>query len=181
MGRAGLLAARILRSRYGVAVLLVAAVAATVGIARLLGPAAGPAGLRSDSGAVTAATVDPTAGDDGEASAPGTPDPTTSPGAAGPQQVAEAFVAAWLDHRDVDSATWFARLRPYLTPSLTGRLRGVDPASVPADRVTGPARLVPRAESFVEVTVPIDAGVLRLHLVATGGRWLVDAVDWERT
>lgn len=181
MGRAGLLAARILRTRYGVALLLAAAVVATVGTARLLGPAAGQPGLRFYPNVGTAATVDPTAGDDGEASAPGTPEPTTSPGAAGPQQVTEAFVAAWLDHRDVDSATWFARLRPYLTPSLAGRLRGVDPASVPADRVTGPARLVPRAESFVEVTVPIDAGVLRLHLVATDGRWLVDAVDWERT
>ncbi|MFS8478297.1 MAG: hypothetical protein FWJ93_04885 [Micromonosporaceae bacterium] len=173
------LVARLLRTRYVVALLLAVAVFATVGIARLIGPSAGPGGLRG-SGVETAATVNPTTGDDGEASVPGTPSPATSPGAAGPEQVGEAFVAAWLDHRGVDPATWFSRLRPYLTPSLARRMTESDPASVPADRVTGAAQLVARSESFVEVTVPIDAGLLRLRLVATDGRWLVDVVDWER-
>ena len=36
------------------------------------------------------------------------------------------------------------------------------------------------ADTFVEAVIPIDAGVLRLRLVALQGRWLVDGIDWER-
>lgn len=165
-------------TRRRIALLLAAGVLGVVGTARLLGPDdhAADRGLGSDS----AVPVSPDAGDDGEAGTPAPPALVTSPGAPPPEQVADAFVSAWIDHRDIDPATWFARLRPYLTPSLAEQLAGADPASVPADRVTGATRLVPRAASLAEVTVPIDAGLLRLRLVATDGRWLVDSVDWER-
>lgn len=176
---ARLVAPRVLRSRYGFALLLAAVVAGVVGVGQLADPAGRTTGgLRPD--AQAAVTVAPHAGDDGEAAAPTTPEPATSPGAMPPEQVAELFATAWIDHRQVDSPTWLARLRPYATERLAGKLAGVDPAGVPADRLTGPAKLAARAESYVEVTVPVDAGVLRLHVVGTDGRWLVDSVDWER-
>lgn len=173
-----LIASRVLRTRYGFALLLAVVVFGIVGVAQLAGPSGqAGGGLSPDTG--TGATVNPTAGDDGEAAVPPTAEPLTSPGAATPERVAELFAAAWIDHRGVDAGAWLARLRPYVTPSVADRLTGVDPASVPADRVTGAARLAARAESYVEVTVPVDSGLLRLHLVGTGGRWLVDFVDWE--
>lgn len=169
---------RLLRSRYGVALLLAAVVFGVVGVAQLVNPDGRGGGLPPD--LHTAVTADPHAGDDGEVAAPPTPEPKTSPGAATPERGAELFAAAWIDHRDVDSAAWLARLRPYATPKLADKLTGVDPGRVPAERVTGVARLAVRAESYVEVTVPVDSGLLRLHLVGTDGRWLVDFVDWER-
>ena len=65
--------------------------------------------------------------------------------------------------------------------SAVAAMLGVDdPADVPADRATGPVRVENRGAAFVEATVPVGSGTLRLRLVATNGRWLVDGVDWER-
>ena len=69
--------------------------------------------------------------------------------------------------------------RPLSTPELTEKLAGADPPGVPAEKVTGTPPSVPDAV-FAEVLVPLDSGQLRLELVAPDGRWLVDAVDWER-
>lgn len=179
----GLIASRVLGTRYGIALLLAAVVFGVIGLGQLVGPTDSTGGgLRPDgAGAGTGSVaVSPSAGDDGERAPPPTPQPVTSPGAATPEQVAELFTAAWLDHRGVDPAGWLARLRPYATPALTEKLIGVDPAGVPAERVTGPVRLAARSESYGEVTVPVDSGLLRLLLVGTDGRWLVDTVDWER-
>jgi hypothetical protein len=46
--------------------------------------------------------------------------------------------------------------------------------------MTGPAVVQNRAAQFVEVTLPVDSGTVRLRLLSTNGRWLVDGVDWER-
>jgi hypothetical protein len=184
-GAVGLIASRVLGTRYGIALLLAAVVFGVVGIGQLVGPA-GPAGggLRpdttADAGAGSGVAVNPSAGDDGERSAPPTPQPVTSPGATAPERVAELFAAAWIDHRGVDAAGWLTRLRPYATPALADKLSGADPAGVPAERITGSARLAARGESYVEVAVPVDSGLLHLHLVGTDGRWSVDTVDWER-
>lgn len=182
----GLIASRVLGTRYGIALLLAAVVFGVVGLGQLVGPTDSTgAGLRPDGAEAGAGSVavSPSAGrgvDDGEQAPPPTPQPVTSPGAATPEQVAELFAAAWLDHHGADPAGWLAGLRPYATPALAQKLTGVDPAGVPAERVTGPVRLAARSESYVEVTVPVDSGLLRLHLVGAGGRWLVDTVDWER-
>ncbi len=175
----GLLASRVLRSRYGIALLLAIVILAIVGAAKLF---AGPA--RPDGGLPVgnaSGIPQPTAADDGESVPLPTPTLVTSPGAAAPDQVATAFATAWVNHRGVAADRWLAGLRPYATAALAAKLAGADPATVPADRVTGPAKLIPRAESFVDAAVPVDSGTLRLRLVATGGRWFVDGVDWERT
>lgn len=171
---------RVLRSRLGIAIALAVVVLGIVGAARLLaGPSdAGSGPLSASTRPIT--TVDPTTGDDGAIATEPPPSPTTSPGAAAPEAVARAFAAAWLAHRGISAERWQAALRPLSTDALTGKLSGVDPAAVPAERLTGEPILIPRAEGFVEVTLPVDSGKLRLELIARAGQWLVDAVDWER-
>jgi hypothetical protein len=171
---------RILKSRYGLALLLAGLVFLIVSGARLLGggePAGGALGSRGEGGLPSATAT--AAADDGLTSpAPPAP-PMTSPGTAKPLAVARAFAEAWV-HHDVSTNAWYAALLPHTTRELAAKLDGVDPARVPADRVTGEPTLVPRGSAFVEVTIPVDSGLLRLRLVAPEGRWLVDGVDWER-
>jgi hypothetical protein len=99
----------------------------------------------------------------------------------GPQAitVATKFAQQWIKH-DRSATDWLDSIRPYSTGALVAELDGVDPAGVPAERITGAARMEALADSFVEVVIPIDAGLLRLRLIASQGRWLVDGIDWER-
>ncbi|MEV0152605.1 hypothetical protein AB0H57_02535 [Micromonospora sp. NPDC050686] len=170
---------RALRSRIGVALALAVVVFGIIGAARLVsGPTDSPAGVTGGP-RHPISTVDPEAGDDGATAVAEPPPPRTSPGALTPERTAERFATAWLGGgRDADE--WQAAMRPLSTPALTEKLRGADPAGVPAERVTGAPTLLPRTETTVEVTVPLDLGRLRLTLVGPDGRWLVDEVDWER-
>ncbi len=137
-------------------------------------------------GANTGAAASPTAtasteADDG-LSAPGpTPSPSTSPGAPPPQTVATDFTRAWLAHNGVTSDAWLAGLSRYATASLRQRLKGVDPAGVPANAMNGDVSIVDHSTSYVDAVIPLDSGTLDLRLIATEGRWLVDGVDWQRT
>ncbi|HYN92778.1 MAG TPA: hypothetical protein VES42_02885 [Pilimelia sp.] len=171
---------RVVGSRYGVAAVLAVLVLGILGSANLLaGPDREPAGV-AGAPERPLVTADPTAGDDGVVASRPAPAPVTSPGTAKPLSVARAFALAWLDHRDVPADTWHAGMLPHSTEALSRKLAGVDPAGVPADRITGAPTLIPLAESVADVNVPIDAGTLRLRLVAPEGRWLVDGVDWVR-
>lgn len=177
----GFLTTRLLRSRLGVALGIAVVVLGIVGAARLV---AGPAG--SDAPGVVSqprqpvTTVDPGAGNDAAVSGEPTPTPRTRPGAAVPETVARRFATAWLRHQGVSAKQWHDALVPHATRELAGKLTGVDPAGVPADRLTGDPVVIPRTDELVEVTLPVDTGRLRLRLVGTDGRWLVDGVDWER-
>jgi hypothetical protein len=177
---------RVFRSRYGLALLLTVVVVSIVGSAQLLDapadqeeavvvppPAPPAAGSPSP-------TVDPSAGDDGVVSSKAPPEPVTKPGTAKPIDVARAFAQAWLHHRDVTADEWRAALLPHSTAELSEKLADTDPAGVPADRITGELALIPHGKTFVEVTVPVDGGQLRLRLISPEGRWLVDGVDWVR-
>jgi hypothetical protein len=171
---------RVLRSRLGIALGIAVLVLGVIGAARLVaGPLDPTAGL-SNRPSRPITTVDPTSGDDGVISTVAPPSPVTRPGTPKPEQVVDRFVKAWLGGQGTTSEEWLATIRPLATPLLIEKLDGADPASVPAERTTGPATLRPRTESFVEAVVPLDTGRLRLELVAPDGRWLVDVVDWER-
>lgn len=174
---------RLLRSRAGVAIVLFAIVLLIVGVARGFSGNAtdrGPAVTSGAESTVAGPSVDPSYNYDGPVSSLTPPTLSTSPGGALPDAVGYAFAAAWVDHQNVTAATWYGRLLPHATESLAEKLRGVDPVSVPADRLTGEPVVVPYAESVADVTVTVDSGTLRLTLVAPDGRWLVDSVDWER-
>ncbi|MFF5174085.1 hypothetical protein ACFY3U_15765 [Micromonospora sp. NPDC000089] len=174
------LVTRVLRSRIGIALGIAVLVLSVIGGARLVaGPTESTGGL-SNRPAEPITTVDPEAGDDGVLATPSQQAPRTRPGEPTPEQAASRFTTAWLGGPAETAARWQEKLRPLSTPGLTEKLAGVDPAGVPAEKVTGAPTLLPRTESFAEVFVPLESGRLRLELVAPDGRWLVDAVDWER-
>lgn len=182
-----LLGTSVLRSRVGIAVVLAIVVLAIVGLARAF---AGPedrssGGLRPVETSTAPAAAGSPEGDDGivepapVSSTALDPGPSLSPGARQPAKVAGEFAEAWLDH-SAKADDWHAALVPNATPSLATKLKGVDPAIVPADRLTGPAKVVPQGSGLAEVSYPVDSGTLVLRMVVEEGKWLVDGVDWER-
>jgi hypothetical protein len=171
---------RLLGTRYGMALVLAVLVLAVVGVVR------GVAGSsRETLGAAVepsrSSSIDPTAGDDSVLIPESPSPPVTSPGAAEPGTVATTFLKAWLTHTAVTPDQWRAGFAKYATPALRDKLKGTDPAGVPAERMTGSVVLQNRGAAYVEAAIPVDSGTVRLRLLATNGRWLVDGVDWERT
>ncbi|GAA4679876.1 hypothetical protein [Phytohabitans rumicis] len=170
----------ILRSRVGVALVLSIVVFGIVGAAKLFSSSTDAVPGTRGAPDQPIITASPTAADDGLATPESAPVPVISPGTAAPATVAEAFGMAWVDHRDTTADRWYAGLLPHCTETLAGKLADVDPAAVPADRLTGKPVLIPYAENIVDATIRVDSGLLRLRLTAVAGRWLVDGVDWER-
>ena len=169
-------ALRRLGLRYGISLGLVVVVIVVIVVARARSHSTGSLVTgRADGGLVPSTSPIP---DDGVASVPAPQPPSTSPGSATPQAVATTFATDWLRHAGVTAARWRAALAALSTDRLDGELADADPQTVPADRITGPVTLTDHAASFVVANVPTDAGTLTLSLLATGGRWQVDAIDW---
>ncbi|MEV4411613.1 hypothetical protein [Catellatospora sp. NPDC049609] len=161
-----------------VALGLAALVAIIVGLGKLLGGPAEPVDFSAQPPPAPS-QVDPTHGDDGVVEHDPSPSPVTPTNGAQAMSVANKFAQQWIKH-DRSAGAWLDALRPHSTETLVAELDGVDPAGVPADRITGDARMEAFAATYVEVVVPIDAGLLRLRMVTEHGRWLVDGIDWER-
>lgn len=70
----------------------------------------------------------------------------------------------------VGDQQWANDLARWLTPQATADYSAVDPANIPASRVTGPATLaVDAANGYgVTATVPTNAGTYTLQLLRTG-------------
>ncbi|MFJ4264348.1 hypothetical protein ACIPYU_18055 [Paenarthrobacter nicotinovorans] len=70
----------------------------------------------------------------------------------------------------VGDQQWANDLARWLTPQATADYSAVDPANIPASRVTGPATLaVDEANGYgVTATVPTNAGIYTLQLLRTG-------------
>lgn len=173
---------RLLSTRYGVALMLCVLLVLVVGAFRGV---AGPTDPEPAAPLIAASdepSVDPEAGDDGEVedAVEPAPSPSLSASAADPSAVAMDFAQAWLHHAGVTPDRWLADLSPHATPALVAKLKGADPAGVPADRVTGAVQINTRDPSLVEASIPVDSGTLRLRLLVDKGRWRVDGVDWER-
>ncbi|GII22569.1 hypothetical protein [Planosporangium mesophilum] len=93
---------------------------------------------------------------------------------------AQAFARAWA-RPDLPAGAWLAGVRPYTHPSYFQLLDTVNPANVPARRITGPLVVVSSNTDVVVVEVPTDAGTLRLTCVTVSGQWLVNGVGFTRT
>lgn len=169
---------RIFRSRVGIAIVIVAIVAAVVGIGRIFADGNDSTPVLGTASAAPALSVNPSDDDSVIDSGP-PPGPSTSPGRAQPEEVAYAFASAWCNHQKVTPKTWRDRLLPNATKNLADELNGVDPAGVPADHVIGRPALVPVSETVVNAVVTMDSGKLNLRLVAPDGHWLVDGIDWD--
>jgi hypothetical protein len=170
---------RLLGTRYGIALLLTIVVIAVVAVMRSV---SGPVdeSVPGPPIAVSPSTTGPSLGDDSVATEESPPVPFTTPGAPQPETVALDFARAWVNHTGVSADQWRQALSRHATPQLMDRFRETDPAGVPADRIAGAVKLNARDNALIEATIPLDAGTLRLRLIGSGGRWLVDGVDWER-
>ncbi|MEV1293936.1 hypothetical protein [Pseudonocardia sp. NPDC049635] len=130
--------------------------------------------------------------DDGSSGVSATPTPTMlppvaelTPEALPPEQaspqaleVARVWASAWVNHPEGTTAEqWLAGLRPYTTDEFLGVLAGVDPANIPASRVTGAATPVRAAPRSVEVEVPTDTLRLTILVVDTDAGWKVSRYD----
>lgn len=93
-------------------------------------------------------------------------------------EAARVWASAWVNHPDgMTAQQWIAGLRPYTTDEFLGVLAGVDPANVPASRVTGPAVPTRVSPKSVEVTVPTDGVRLTVLVVETEVGWRVSRYD----
>jgi hypothetical protein len=98
------------------------------------------------------------------------PDPALS--------VAARWAAAWVDHPPgVSAQQWVDGLRPFTTDEYLGVLVGVDPANIPASRVTGEPRATKVAARSVQVEVPTNALTLDVLVVLTDDGWRVAGYD----
>lgn len=164
------------RPRTAIAIGLLLMVALVVAFGKLIGGPAQPSGFPNSHTSLS--TVDPSTGNDSVADLG--PTPTLADNrAAEVTAAATAFTKQWLDHNRSAKA-WRDSLLPLSTKTLATELAGVDPATVPANRITGGISLDVRSDATVEAVVPIDAGRLRLGMVVQQGKWLVDTIDWER-
>jgi hypothetical protein len=172
-------------------VLVVAAVVLTIGIVvpQLTGrdDRSGGAAPTTDS---TGATPDDTGtSDEGGAPAPGTGSatedlptrlesppqkPTSAPPADAALKVAESWGKAWVRHpKGTTNEKWLDGLRPYTTEEYLVEMSTVDPANIPATKVTGPP--VPRQSytSSVTANLPTNGGTLAITVIDTPQGWRV--------
>ncbi|MQA12215.1 MAG: hypothetical protein GEU98_27510 [Pseudonocardiaceae bacterium] len=101
---------------------------------------------------------------------------TPRPAPANPEalNVAKSWASAWVKHpRGTTNAQWLNGLRPYTTQEYLPVMSSIDPANIPATRVTGEPKAVNSYTSSVRVDVPTDGPVLRITVADTGQGWRV--------
>lgn len=109
-------------------------------------------------------------------SAPPSP-PTTAPDPAA-LDVATRWTTAWANHPDgVSTYQWLQGMRPYTTEEYMTIMESIDPANVPATKVTGPATVLSSVAGSIDVRVPTDGGPLAITLIKTGDGWRVTHYD----
>lgn len=179
-----------LRSPARLAVTVVVVVAVVVGVSAGLGAlgggpretggetgpvAGGPTATRTSTG--RSATPAPTALPPVADLTPMTLPPSAAPAAA--VEVAARWSAAWLRPAEgVTGPQWMEGLRPFTTDEFLGQFATVDPANIPATRLTGEPQPVRVAANSVQVDVPTDALTLRVLVVLTEDRvWRVSGFD----
>lgn len=118
--------------------------------------------------------------------APASPAPPVIPmdGPADPAAlaVAEQFVTRWAHHPpEMSSQAWADQLRPLMMPETATQLSTVDPARIPATRVTGPAQGVMATRTVVQADVPTDGPVVRVVVLLREGTWTVRSYDARST
>jgi hypothetical protein len=118
----------------------------------------------------------------GGSSTPAEPAAVTSNGHAaavsGPRRNAAllsalTYVRLWA-RPTLGRTAWHAGVQPMVTPAYAQMLAGTDPAQVPARAATGSPRLVMADTAVVVADVPTDAGLIRVTVASTSGRWLID-------
>jgi hypothetical protein len=107
---------------------------------------------------------------------PATLPPSQAPPAA--LTAATKWTQAWARHpAGTTPEGWVNGLRPFTTDEYLGVLSTVDPANVPATKVTGNPRAVLVSPRSVRVEVPTDALTVLVLVVNTGTEWRVAGYD----
>lgn len=100
--------------------------------------------------------------------------PTSAPPDPEAIAVAEKWARAWVDHpKGISTKEWLKGLKPYTTEEYLGVMESVDPANVPADKVTGEPEVFVSYTSSVDVDVPTDGPTIRITVVSTDSGWRV--------
>jgi len=177
--------------RVWLAGVLAVIVVVTVVIARIAG------GSESDGGANAGDSPPGSAAEQVNGTESGSPDPSTTPETDGPagaeatadstvaasaaMTVALAFAKAWATRPAAGAEDqWWTGVSRYTDQTLAEQLRQIDPATLEATKVTGPARSAQGGVSSAEVQVPTDAGELLVICVFVGQRWQVADYELER-
>ncbi|MGA4860964.1 hypothetical protein ACPCAB_30575 [Streptomyces koyangensis] len=164
---------------------LAAVAAATVAAAVALGMCS--ADPNPHAGADAKPTPAPTAPSSTPSTAPAPAPAPADVDTADPAAVAAAFVGAWAAGRSLSDPTdpdewagWYATAGQYCADRCAATLASVDPARVPATRVTGDARVTYDRADRHEVAVPTDTGEVSVRLVRDGATdpWRVES--WEQ-
>jgi hypothetical protein len=175
-------------ARLGLCVALVLAgvIGAVAGLGALRGATAVGSAVDASGSSVSATPRSPSANRPVPASPSVLPPvpvltPSSLPISAAPSQalsVAARWTAAWVNHPPgVTPQKWVDGLRPYTTDEYLGVLTGVDPANIPASRVTGEPRALRVAARSVQVEVPTNTLTLNVLVVATEDGWRVAGYD----
>ncbi|MBF5083765.1 hypothetical protein [Quadrisphaera sp. INWT6] len=109
---------------------------------------------------------------------PGTAATWDQPSADAAAQAATTAMALFVSHPD-DAQVWWAQLQPLLSTTAARDYVGVDPANVPARRVTGPSLVEQDASAYLAAAVvPTDHGAYTVLLSRQGGDqpWLVESL-----
>jgi hypothetical protein len=167
-------------------VVAVAALIIAIGIAvpQLLGPRGNgpaPAGIRGGS----STSAEPTPGRGSSSSAPmptRLTAPLAQPTSAAPNpdalNVSKLWAQAWANHpAGITNAQWLEGLRPYTLEEFLPRMSTVDPANIPATRVTGDPVATTSYTSSVQVEIPTDGPKLSITVTATATGWRVSDYD----
>lgn len=93
-------------------------------------------------------------------------------------RVAKQWAAAWVDHPPgITSDQWLAKLKPFTTDEYLPVMRSVDPANIPATKVTGEPVVGTSYASSVQLTIPTDGPKLSITVVNTNAGWRVADYD----
>lgn len=170
---------RVFRSRWGIAAVLAMVVFGVIGFGRFVSGGKSDEPLLTRPNPAPVISTDPKQDDSAIVASEPPPTIRAVPGTAAPAAVAFAFASAWVDHRGVSARKWYEGLRPHITENLAADLEGVDPQSVPADKISGRPELEAVGDGLADATVTADTGTLTLRLVGPDGHWLVDGIDWD--
>jgi hypothetical protein len=104
--------------------------------------------------------------------------PTTAAPNGDAVRVAKDWAAAWVDHpAGITSEQWLAKLKPFTTEEYLPVMGSVDPANIPATKVTGEPVVGTSYTSSVQLTIPTDGPKLAITVVNTNAGWRVADYD----
>jgi hypothetical protein len=100
--------------------------------------------------------------------------PKSAPPSPAALDVADSWGKAWVNHpAGVTNEQWLDGLRPFTTEEQLTEMSTVEPANIPATKVTGDPTAVESFTSSVKVKLATDAGDLLITVIDTPDGWRV--------